>query len=86
MDVNLCDSVENAVSLCTKSKLFWCDLLFNFMMWDQTSCIRTEKDTVHTKLAEKDKAHMIIIQVNNNIKICLLSRETWLTLDKEKQR
>lgn len=39
------------------------------MMWDQTSCITTE-DTVHTRLAEKDKAHMIIIQVNDNIKIC----------------
>lgn len=24
----------------------------------------------HTRLAEKDKAHMIIIQVNDNIKIC----------------
>lgn len=68
MDVSLCDSVKNAVSFCTKSNLSWCDLLFNFMMWDQTSCIRTEK--VHTRLAEKDKAHMIIIQVNNNIKIC----------------
>lgn len=70
MDVNLCDSVKNAVSFCTKGNLSWCDLLFNFMMWDQTFRITTEKDTVHTRLAEKDKAHMIIIQVNDNIKIC----------------
>lgn len=40
------------------------------MIWDQTSCITTEKDTVHTRLAEKDKAHVVIIQVNDNIKIC----------------
>lgn len=70
MDVNLWFSKKNAVSFCAKSNLSWCDLLFNFMMWDQTSCITTEKDTVHTRLAEKDKAHVIIIQVNDNIKIC----------------
>lgn len=70
MDVHLCDSVDDAVSFCNKSQFSWCNLFFSFAMWDRTSCIRTVNETVHTRLAEKDKQHMIIIQINNNVKIC----------------